>query len=94
MSDLEFLGFANDVSTLDPIMYQYFNNLLKHKTIIYFIVIPIIPAKNEQIIVRPIMKPNLVFSFFLTIDETNTPKESPAKEPTIDNNITKNILLP
>ena len=24
MNDLEFLGFANDVSTLDPIMYQYF----------------------------------------------------------------------
>ena len=34
MSDLEFLGFANDVSTLDPVMYQYFNQLLKHKTIV------------------------------------------------------------
>lgn len=34
MSDLEFLGFANDVSTLDPIMYQYFNQLLKKRTII------------------------------------------------------------
>ena len=34
MSDLEFLGFANDVSTLDPIMYQYFNQLLKQRTII------------------------------------------------------------
>lgn len=34
MNDLEFLGFANDVSTLDPIMYQYFNQLLKKRTII------------------------------------------------------------
>lgn len=34
MSDLEFLGFANDVSTLDPIMYQYFNQLLKKRTIV------------------------------------------------------------
>lgn len=34
MSDLEFLGFANDVSTLDPIMYQYFNQLLKNRTIV------------------------------------------------------------
>ena len=34
MSDLEFLGFANDVSTLDPIMYQYFNQLLRKRTII------------------------------------------------------------
>lgn len=34
MNDLEFLGFANEVSTLDPIMYQYFNQLLKHRTII------------------------------------------------------------
>ena len=34
MSDLEFLGFANDVSTLDPIMYQYFNQLLNKRTIV------------------------------------------------------------
>lgn len=34
MSDLEFLGFASDVSTLDPIMYQYFNQLLKKRTIV------------------------------------------------------------
>ena len=34
MSELEFLGFASEVSTLDPIMYQYFNQLLKHRTII------------------------------------------------------------
>lgn len=34
MNDLEFLGFANDVSTLDPIMYQYFNQLLRKRTII------------------------------------------------------------
>jgi len=34
MSDLEFLGFANEVSTLDPIMYQYFNQLLKKRTIV------------------------------------------------------------
>ena len=34
MSDLEFLGFANDVSTLDPIMYQYFNQLLRKRTIV------------------------------------------------------------
>lgn len=34
MSDLEFLGFANDVSTLDPIMYQYFRQLLQKRTII------------------------------------------------------------
>ena len=32
MSDLEFLGFANDVSTLDPIMYQYFLQLLQKRT--------------------------------------------------------------
>jgi ATP-dependent Clp protease protease subunit len=34
MNDLEFLGFANDVSTLDPVMYQYFNQLLNKRTII------------------------------------------------------------
>jgi len=34
MSDLEFLGFANEVSTLDPVMYQYFNQLLKNRTIV------------------------------------------------------------
>lgn len=34
MSDLEFLGFANEVSPLDPVMYQYFNQLLKHRTIV------------------------------------------------------------
>lgn len=34
MNDLEFLGFANDVSTLDPIMYQYFHQLLNKKTVV------------------------------------------------------------
>jgi len=34
MSDFEFLGFANEASTLDPVMYQYFNQLLKNRTII------------------------------------------------------------
>ena len=34
MSDLEFLGFANEVSTLDPIMYQYFLQLLQNRTVI------------------------------------------------------------
>ena len=34
MSDLEFLGFAESTSTLDPIMYQYFNNLLNRRTIV------------------------------------------------------------
>ena len=34
MNDLEFLGFADQVSSLDPIMYQYFNNLLRRRTII------------------------------------------------------------
>lgn len=34
MSDLEFLGFANEVSTLDPVMYQYFNQLLNNRTIV------------------------------------------------------------
>jgi len=34
MSDLEFLGFAEATSSLDPIMYQYFKNLLQNRTII------------------------------------------------------------
>ena len=34
MSDLEFLGFANDVSTLDPIMYQYFLQILQKRTVV------------------------------------------------------------
>ena len=34
MSDLEFLGFAETASSLDPIMYQYFNNLLNRRTIV------------------------------------------------------------
>ena len=38
MSDLEFLGFANDVSTLDPIMYQYFRQLLQKRTVILTII--------------------------------------------------------
>ena len=34
MNDLEFLGFAETISSLDPIMYQYFKNLLQNRTII------------------------------------------------------------
>lgn len=34
MNDLEFLGFAEATSSLDPIMYQYFNNLLNRRTIV------------------------------------------------------------
>ena len=34
MSDLEFLGFAETTSNLDPIMYQYFNHLLNRRTIV------------------------------------------------------------
>ena len=34
MSDLEFLGVAENFSGLDPIMYQYFNNLLNRRTIV------------------------------------------------------------
>ena len=34
MNDLEFLGFAEATSSLDPIMYQYFKNLLHNRTII------------------------------------------------------------
>lgn len=34
MNDLEFLGFAEATSSLDPIMYQYFKNLLQRRTII------------------------------------------------------------
>ena len=34
MNDLEFLGFAESTSSLDPIMYQYFNHLLKRRTIV------------------------------------------------------------
>ena len=34
MSDLEFLGFAETTSSLDPVMYQYFKNLLQKRTII------------------------------------------------------------
>lgn len=34
MNDLEFLGLAEDYSSLDPVMYQYFNNLLNRRTII------------------------------------------------------------
>lgn len=34
MNDLEFLGFAEATSSLDPIMYQYFKNLLQNRTII------------------------------------------------------------
>ena len=34
MNDLEFLGFAEAASSLDPIMYQYFNHLLNKRTII------------------------------------------------------------
>lgn len=34
MSDLEFLGFAESTSNLDPIMYQYFNHLFNHRTIV------------------------------------------------------------
>lgn len=34
MNDLEFLGFAEATSSLDPVMYQYFKNLLQKRTII------------------------------------------------------------
>lgn len=34
MSDFEFLGFAEATSSLDPVMYQYFKNLLNNRTII------------------------------------------------------------
>ena len=57
MSDLEFLGFANDVSTLDPIMYQYFNNLLKHKTII-------LNAEIDENILETVVMPLKEFETF------------------------------
>ena len=34
MSDIEFLGFAETVSNLDPIDYQYFNQLMNYRTIV------------------------------------------------------------
>lgn len=34
MNDLEFLSFAETISSLDPVMYQYFQNLLHNRTII------------------------------------------------------------
>ena len=34
MNELEFLGFAETTSSLDPIMYQYFKNLIKKRTIV------------------------------------------------------------
>ena len=34
MNDFEFLGFAEATSSLDPIMYQYFKNLLHNRTIV------------------------------------------------------------
>lgn len=34
MSEFEFLGFAETTSSLDPIMYQYFKNLIQKRTII------------------------------------------------------------
>lgn len=36
--------------------------------------------------------PLLAFSFILNIDETNTPKDKPAKEPTMARMIIYNIL--
>lgn len=57
MSELEFLGFANDVSTLDPIMYQYFNNLLRHKTII-------LNAEIDENILETVVMPLKEFETF------------------------------
>lgn len=34
MNDIEFLGFAETVSNLDPIDYQYFNQLMNYRTIV------------------------------------------------------------
>lgn len=34
MNDLEFLGFAEAVGPLEPVSYQYFNQLINHRTIV------------------------------------------------------------
>lgn len=34
MKDLDFLGFAETASSLDPVSYQYFNQLLNNRTIV------------------------------------------------------------
>ena len=62
MSDLEFLGFANEVSTLDPIMYQYFKQLLKNRTIV-------LNSEIDESILETVVLPLKDFEQ----DEDNTP---------------------
>ena len=35
MGDLDFLSVVQDTGSLDPVMYQYFNQLFNHRTIIF-----------------------------------------------------------
>lgn len=62
MNDLEFLGFANDVSPLDPVMYQYFNQLLNKRTIV-------LNSEIDESILETVVLPLKDFEQ----DEDNTP---------------------
>ena len=63
-------------------------------SIIYFIVIPIIPEKKLPSIVMAIRIPVLEFSLTLKTEPINIPKLSPAKEPTRLSIIIKGKLVP
>ena len=63
-------------------------------SITYFIVIPIIPDKNDANIVRDIKIPVLVFSLDFRTVEIAIPSVRPAKDPAIRSKNTKKVLLP
>lgn len=58
MQDFEFLGFANEASQLDPVMYQYFDSLLNHRSVILnsqidenffeYIVLPLLKFEQDD----------------------------------------------
>ena len=63
-------------------------------SITYFKVTPIIPDKKLPIIVIAKRIPILAPSLFLINTPTHNPKDNPVNDPTKDNNIISNKLLP
>ena len=63
-------------------------------SIMYFIVIPIIPDKKHPSIVTPINIPVFAFSFILNNVAIATPIDKPASEPTQASNIILGKLVP
>ena len=91
-----FKTFFRIVNKLKPTIILYTALLIigTFLSITYFIVIPIIPDKNDPSIITDIKIPILLPSLTLNFDATNTPSVSPDNDPTNERAITSGKLFP